>query len=418
MRQCSRLTAATLAMGLIGFATTSQAATTITAVKVTIGPLVANADPAATATYCSAGAPATPGPACDVFVWNLGAGVTLTPGDKLILTQTGRLGSGLNADDPNFDTSDRFKSGSFLLCEPATPCTTDIWIDSGAGLTLVYTNHTAGGDPLNMFNQDAPNDPNEAADWQPPVFSSAAYTLSLGYADTEHTACRVNPNPHDVDRNCLPQAQWWEAPTTIGSPGSKTIFIGSGVISTNCQPRVGNVLCYDAGALLFTVPPPTNLVTVTQGGWGSPPNGNNPGKLLATNFAAVFGVGGVTIGCASHQLQFTSAAAIEAFLPQGGPPGVLTQTFVSNPTSRTSAGVFAGQVLALALNVAFSNAGKLPSGLAGATIASGPLAGQTVAFVLNLANNVIGGCTTLPASGVTSVSQLNDIVDAINNSFD
>jgi hypothetical protein len=75
-------------------------------------------------------------------------------------------------------------------------------------------------------------------------------------------------------------------------------------------------------------------------------------------------------------------------------------------------------VLALTLNVAFSNAGKLPTGLASAKITSGPLAGQTVGFVLNLANNVIGGCTTLPASGVTSVSQLNDIVDAINNSFD
>ena len=89
-----------------------------------------------------------------------------------------------------------------------------------------------------------------------------------------------------------------------------------------------------------------------------------------------------------------------------------------DPTSRTSAGVFAGQVLALTLNVAFSNAGRLPTGLANAKIASGPLPGQTVGFVLNLANNVTGGCTTLPANGVTSGSQLNDIVDAINNSFD
>ena len=265
-----------------------------------------------------------------------------------------------------------------------------------------------------MFNQDAFDDRYEAADWQAPVFSGSAYSLSLGYADTEHKPCQVTS--HDVDGNCLPQAQWWETPTITGSTGSKTTFIGSGIISTGCKPRTGSANCYDGGALLFTVPQPTNLVTVTQGGWGAPPHGNNPGQLLLTNFTAVFPFG-LNIGCASHQLRFTSAAAVQAFLPQGGPPGVLTQTLLTNPTSRTSAGVFAGQVLALSLNVAFSNAGKLPMGLANSTIASGPLAGQTVAFVLNLANNVIGGCTTLPA-GVTSVSQLNDIVDAINNSFD
>ncbi len=418
MHHCSRLSAATLAIGLLGFATTSQAATTITAVKVTIGPLVPSADPAATTTYCSFTAPSSPGPACDVLVWDLGAGVTLAPGDKLILTQTGRLAKGPNAADPNFDTSDRYKSDNFLLCDQANPCTTDIWIDSGAGLTLVYSKHTAGGDPLTMFNNDAQNDPNEAADWQPPVFSSAAYALSLGYADTEHTLCQVNPNPHDADKNCLPQALWWVAPTISGSPGSKTTFIGSGSISpnANCQPQRADGFCYDAGALLISVEP-ANLVTVTQGGWGAPPHGNNPGQLLLTNFTKVFGIG-MSIGCTSgNQLQFTSAGAVQAFLPQGGPPGVLTLS-VNNPTSRTSAGVFAGQVLALALNVAMSNAGVLPAGLADAHITSGPLAGHTVQFVLDLANNVIGGCSTLQGSGLTSVSQLNDIVDGINQSFD
>jgi len=412
MRQCSRLTTAMLAMGFIGFATISQAATTITAVKVSIGPQTPSADASATATYCSIGAPASPGPTCDVYLWNL-AGLALTPGDKLILTQTGTLGP----NEPNFDTSDRFKpGGSFKICAPGTECTTKIWVDSGAGLTLVYTS-PAGGDPLNMFNDDGFDDRYEAADWQAPVFSSAAYTLSLGYADTEHRTCQSTTR--DADGNCLPQAQWWQVPTISGSPGSQTTFIGSGIITTGCKPRpaAGTANCFDAGALLFTVPQPTNLVTVTQGGWGAPPHGNNPGQLLATNFAAVFGVGGVSIGCGLNQLKFTSAAAVQAFLPQGGPPGVLSQGAV-NPTSRTSAGVFAGQVLALQLNVAFSDAGKLPTGLASSKIATGPLAGQTVGFVLDLAKNVIGGCTALPAFGVTSVSQLNDIVDAINNSFD
>jgi hypothetical protein len=75
-------------------------------------------------------------------------------------------------------------------------------------------------------------------------------------------------------------------------------------------------------------------------------------------------------------------------------------------------------VLALQLNVDFSKAGILPTGLATDLITSGPLAGWTVQQVLNLANSVLGGCTTLPAFGVTSISQLNDIVTAINEKYD
>ena len=48
----------------------------------------------------------------------------------------------------------------------------------------------------------------------------------------------------------------------------------------------------------------------------------------------------------------TTAAAIGAFLPQGGTPGILTTTYV-DPTS-TSAGVFAGQLLTAMMNVKFA----------------------------------------------------------------
>src|SRR5262249_19348985 len=105
---------------------------------------------------------------------------------------------------------------------------------------------------------------------------------------------------------------------------------------------------------------------------------------------------------------------IEVFLPQGGTPKALAGS-ATNPTT-SAAGVFAGQVLALQLNVAFSNAGKLPAGLAGYVLTTGNGAGKTVGQILIDANKALGGCG-LP-SYATKISDLNDIVDSINELFD
>ena len=61
--------------------------------------------------------------------------------------------------------------------------------------------------------------------------------------------------------------------------------------------------------------------TYTQGGWGAPPNGGNPGTILANNFATVYPSGFVEVGvpgAAGFSMKFTSAAAIQAYLPAGG----------------------------------------------------------------------------------------------------
>lgn len=152
--------------------------------------------------------------------------------------------------------------------------------------------------------------------------------------------------------------------------------------------------------------------TYTQGGWGSTPNGTNPGSLLATKFATIYPAGFVQVG-GGRTLKFTTAAAIEAFLPAGGSPNAITSN-ATNPTY-SKGGVFAGQVLALQLNVDFSNGRVTKFGLANKTVASGKLAGYTVTQVLALANGVLGGAA-LP-TGMTT-SELNAIVDAINQNFD
>jgi hypothetical protein len=119
------------------------------------------------------------------------------------------------------------------------------------------------------------------------------------------------------------------------------------------------------------------------------------------------------VGGARFHLTFTSAAAIEAFLPQGGKAGALKAS-ATNPT-KSAAGVFAGQVVALAISVAMSDAGVTRSNLANQKLTSGKLAGQTVRTVLQLCYAALNG-DALPAG--LKIADLNSIADAINNNFD
>jgi protocatechuate 3,4-dioxygenase beta subunit len=164
----------------------------------------------------------------------------------------------------------------------------------------------------------------------------------------------------------------------------------------------------DAGLIKPVVHP--GYTTFTMGGWGTEPSGNNPGALLLENFTRLF-PNGITIG-GSRTLKFTSAVAVRNFLPQGGTPMQLTKSAI-NPTYKDN--VFAGQLLAATLNVAFSNAGITKTGLStNLTVQYGPLKGKTVAQVLTICNAVLGGAA--PPAGV-SVSDLNDTLAGINECF-
>ncbi len=165
----------------------------------------------------------------------------------------------------------------------------------------------------------------------------------------------------------------------------------------------------DAGYRI--IPPTGSFTTYTQGGWGAQPNGSNPGALLAAKFSTVYPSGSVTIG-GIKTLKFTSAAAIEVFLPQGGTALALTASAV-NPTGSLS--VLAGQVLAMRLSIDFSNAGITRSGLGALTIQSGPFAGLTVNQFSAIANTALGG-GALPAG--KTLADINNTATAINENFD
>jgi len=192
-------------------------------------------------------------------------------------------------------------------------------------------------------------------------------------------------------------------------PEAVTWSVADPIISVIAGPNTANTADNVLLVGEFTTPnppPPFTGCTVTQGGWHAKPQGNNPGTLLAKDFPTVY-PSGVTIG-GTFTLTFDSAADVRAFLPAGGPPGVLTSS-ATDPTS-SAAGVFAGQVLALQLNVDIEHFGTVVISGTGTSFD-----GKTVADVLAAANTALGG-GPLPA-GFT-ISSLNDLVDSLNQKFD
>jgi len=165
----------------------------------------------------------------------------------------------------------------------------------------------------------------------------------------------------------------------------------------------------------------SNICTYTQGGWGSTPHGNNPGWLLESNFNSVYLGGSVTIG-GTQSLTFESAAAIKDYLPMGGTPSALTSSAV-NPTDRSNGGgSFAGQVLALQLNVDFSAADKFGAAHFGDFTVSDPSCygggSPTVSEVLEDANLLLGGDAATNGAACSITGGMNALVTKLNQSFD
>lgn len=198
-------------------------------------------------------------------------------------------------------------------------------------------------------------------------------------------------------------------------------------------------LLFAIGALLALAAPvlaqsssfnPGVYCTYTQGGWGAAPAGNNPGSILATHFTSVYPAG-VEVGIPMHySMKFTSAKAIEVYLPAGGKGDVLKSN-VTNPTS-TPSGVFGGQVLALQLNVNFNDTGKIGDGQSptfGDLLISDThtsFDAMTVRDVLAAANWALGGGMLSDIGigdysirgNVSGTANLNDFVSFLNQGFD
>jgi hypothetical protein len=181
------------------------------------------------------------------------------------------------------------------------------------------------------------------------------------------------------------------------------------------------VLEPDCGPNCSPPPPPCTVTgdcpttgqfcTYTMGGWGAVPHGGNPASKLAANFAAGF-PNGVFVGTSpSFNMTFTTAQAIQDYLPAGGTSGALTTNLV-NPTS-TSAGNFGGQVTALALAVGLSGTGPFPAGLGSVMLntSQGPM---SIGQILSTANTLLGGGTV----DGWSIGDMQALATNINEGFD
>ena len=157
-----------------------------------------------------------------------------------------------------------------------------------------------------------------------------------------------------------------------------------------------------------------DFTTFSQGGFGGR---GAPYNLLAANFATLYPMGvevGIP-GAGGFSMKFTSAVAVQAYLPAGGTSGNLTADLI-NPTG-SSSGVFGGQVLALKLNIALSDAAATSIGFGDLYYceAAASLHGQTVRQILAVAETALGG-GALP-SGYTYAS-LQDLCEKLVVSFD
>ncbi|MBL7942452.1 MAG: hypothetical protein JNM00_06785, partial [Flavobacteriales bacterium] len=154
--------------------------------------------------------------------------------------------------------------------------------------------------------------------------------------------------------------------------------------------------------------------TYTPGGWGAPANGNNPGTYRDANFDAAFPTD-LTVGCGLNTLTLTSAAAVEAFLPAGGTPAALTQDYV-DPGSGFHNNL-ANHLVALTLATTFDaydpNFAGSNDWLGEGVFGSGTFSGMTIAEVMQIANDVLGGC-----SNAYAPSELVEALAGVNENFD
>jgi hypothetical protein len=153
--------------------------------------------------------------------------------------------------------------------------------------------------------------------------------------------------------------------------------------------------------------------TYSQGGYG----GNGvPNALMTSNFALAF-PGGIVMGGGTFTATFTTAAAVTNFLPQTSGGGTCQQLNASlvNPTS-TAAGNWAGQLLALKVNVGLSDAGVLNSGFGDLTFcATGDaFTGMTVRQIVAAMDAYIGG-GSLPSG--YNCQGLRELAENLNQSF-
>ena len=199
-----------------------------------------------------------------------------------------------------------------------------------------------------------------------------------------------------------------------------SVAVFSAAIGLLASPGPASALPWNSG----------DVLTYTQVSW---PEDATAAALLTNHYPSlyapvsdVFEVG--VPGPSGFSLSFGDASHVLAFLPEAGIAGALTES-QTNP-GFSEAGLFAGEVIALKLDVDFSDAGLLlgSSGIPfgdlilanfskdfdGYTIAAANLNGLTVREFLGDVNMALGG----GGSNIASIGALDDISANVSIAFD
>ncbi|HZG00480.1 MAG TPA: Ig-like domain-containing protein [Chitinophagales bacterium] len=228
----------------------------------------------------------------------------------------------------------------------------------------------------------------------------------------------------DADGDALVHTIVQQASNGIGEMEDATLLFynpNPGFVGTDFLIYlVSDSLCEVTDTVFITVECPSiessGLETYSQASWGDPLS--TAGLLLSANFSSLYLSSlpvYLSVGT-SHSLSFTQNYGVFSYLPAGGTPGVLT-TSIENPLS-TSAGDFGGEVVALKLNLDFSDSGLLPG-----TVPLGDLLihdftdlpsvnGMTVREVYEMVSAVLGGSSASVSPTVASA-----LANLINTSF-
>jgi len=228
------------------------------------------------------------------------------------------------------------------------------------------------------------------------------FASTFMFSNVQAGACDIT---FDIDGDCLGDGTTWvfasnitggTAPYSIlWSTGDNAAYVTGLAAGTYSVTVTGDEGCSTTMSVTTDCDKKDDTCmfrTQTPGGWGAPPNGNNPGAYLHANFASCF-PNGLIIGC-DNTLELSSAQAITDFLPSGGAPKYLPAGNMVDPTNYKN--VFAGHLTAATLAVTFDacdtsfSPGSITLGEA--YLLSGPLQGLTVQELLDESNNSIGGC--------------------------
>jgi hypothetical protein len=292
--------------------------------------------------------------------------------------------------------------------------------------------------------------------------SPCEYIIIRGWEFTDHCCNKIWCHQRITVRDTIPPVLTCAEDDTI--PCEEPVVFTEPEISDNCDPIPtfsvistdtvpgpppwlftytrcweGLDACGNADTCCQTIyrePCDEEMCTYTKGGWGSgcPESqqddmmSTQPGCMRDHYFDTVFPAG-VEIGDFGdgppYGVRWTSAAAVEAYLPNGGTPGVLTED-LTDPTY-TPAGNLPAQLLALTLNREYSCAGiwemlgltSSATCLGDMTIPAscGKFAGLTVDEFLAVGNQAVGGNTSVLDPYGADVSDVNNTADCLNNLY-